>query len=165
MKRLLIFLVILQAIVIIVGGIYVYNAFIRNKKEEADKEVVDIRKKLELPNYTKKDTIQQKQKHLDTLPKKVKVDTTQIQSKLSTPELSPDTSKSISLPQPPHPQQVSETPQLQKEEKKSSPTDIKVDVNIGNIDIPKIGSEIGSGFSASGVSCGSASIRRNARFK
>lgn len=147
MKRLLILLVILQSIVIVVGGIYVYNAFIKSQKDETNKEVVDIRKKLELPNYTKEDTIQQKQKNLDTLPKKVKTDTTQ--SKISKVELSLDTPTNLSqLPQPP---QVSETPQVQKEEKKSNPTDIKVDVNIGNIDIPKIGSEIGGGFSVSGA--------------
>jgi len=150
MKRLLIILIFIQTLIIIGGGFYVYNNFIKKQQDE-NKEVVDIRKELELPKPTKKVEYE-----ISTQTKKEKKDTV-INKTITIPETtSINITQTNQIDQTINIDTTSKTiqpqiPEVKKEEQKPNPTDIKVDVNIGKIDIPKVGPEIGGGISASGT--------------
>ncbi len=142
MKRFLIILLIIQTIIIIGGGFYIYKNYIIKPKQET---VIDIRKEFELPKETlitsknieeKKHTIKSEKPALEHQI----IDTT---NKISKPETTINVNQ-IQV------QQVQEIKQEKIEEKPKNPSDIKVDVDISKVDIPKINPELSGGFSASG---------------
>lgn len=142
MKRFLIILLIIQTIIIIGGGFYVYKNYISKPKQET---VIDIRKEFELPKETltisknikeEKQTIKSEKsiiqnQTIDTTNKSLKLETTVNVNQIQVP-------------------QVQEVKQEKTEEKPKNPSDIKVDVDVSKIDIPKINPELSGGFSASG---------------
>jgi len=142
MKRFLIILLIIQTIIIIGGGFYIYKNYISKPKQET---VIDIRKEFELP----KETL--------TISKNIKEEKQTIKSKKSiiqnqtidttNKSLKPGTTVNVNQIQVP---QVQEVKQEKTEEKPKNPSDIKVDVDVSKIDIPKINPELSGGFSASG---------------
>lgn len=144
MKRFLIILLIIQTIIIIGGGFYIYKNYISKPKQET---VIDIRKEFELPRETatKNKNIReekQSQKSEKLITQNQTPDTT---NKTLKPETTITNISQIQVPQ------VEEVKQEKVEEKPKNPSDIKVDVDISKIDIPKINSELSGGFSASGA--------------
>jgi len=142
MKRFLIILLIIQTIIIIGGGFYIYKNYISKPKQET---VIDIRKEFELPKETltiSKNIKEEKQTIKSEKPiiQNQTIDTTN-------KSLKPETTVNVNQIQVP---QVQEVKQEKTEEKPKNPSDIKVDVDVSKIDIPKINPELSGGFSASG---------------
>mgnify|MGYP000067783490 FL=1 len=142
MKRFLIILLIIQTIIIIGGGFYIYKNYISKPKQET---VIDIRKEFELPKETltiSKNIKEEKQtiKSEKSIIQNQTIDTTN-------KSLKPETTVNVNQIQVP---QVQEVKQEKTEEKPKNPSDIKVDVDVSKIDIPKINPELSGGFSASG---------------
>ncbi len=142
MKRFLIILSIIQTTIIIGGGFYIYKNYISKPKQET---IIDIRKELELPKempIISKNIKEEKQviKSEKSIIKNQTIDTTH---KIQKPET---TITNVIQTQVPIPEQPTE----KVEEKPKNPIDIKVDVDISKIDIPKVGTELLGGFSASG---------------
>ena len=133
MKRFLIILSIIQTIIIIGGGFYVYKNYISKPKQET---IIDIRKELELPKET------------SIISKNIKEEKQVIKSEKSIIENQTIITNVIQTQVP-----IPEQPTEKVEEKPKNPTnltDIKVDIDISKIDIPKVGTELLGGFSASG---------------
>ncbi|MEO0223929.1 MAG: hypothetical protein ABIL76_02405, partial [candidate division WOR-3 bacterium] len=141
MKRFLIILLIIQTIIIIGGGFYVYKNYISKPKQET---VIDIRKELELPKETTKseNIKEQSVKSEKLITQNQTTDTT---NKVLKPETTITNINQIQFPQ------VEEVKQEKVEEKPKNPSDIRVDVDISKIDIPKVNPELSGGFSASGT--------------
>ena len=144
MKRFLIILLIIQTIIIIGGGLYVYKNYISKPKQET---VIDIRKELELPKETTTKSENVKQEKQITKSEKLitQNQTPDTTNKVLKPETTITNINQIQVPQ------VQEVKQEKIEEKPKNPTDIKVDVDISKIDVPKISPELSGGFSASGT--------------
>jgi tetratricopeptide (TPR) repeat protein len=145
MKRFLIILSIIQTIIIIGGGFYIYKNYISKPKQET---IIDIRKEFELPKETSiisKNIKEEKQviKSEKSIIKNQTIDTT---NKIQKPET---TITNVIQTQVPIPEQPTEKVE-EKPKNPTSLTDIKVDVDIPKIDIPKVGTELLGGFSASG---------------
>ncbi len=144
MKKLLIFIIIVQSLVIVGGGFYIYKNYLIKNDNFEKKEPVEnlIREKLEIEKTPK---VEMKESKLEG--KKIsnteKVETLFMKSNPKD-TLVIDTPKT--LPQVP----MVEEKEAKEVKEEKSPTDIKVNVDINNIDIPKIGPEIGGGISASG---------------
>ncbi len=145
MKKILIILLIIQNIIIVGGGIFVYKNFIA-KKDDKEGIAVDeiIRKELGLPKVP-----DQTKTVIQKTPKQPIKETTTSDS-LSV-QLQPDTQSQMPIPLPtPSSTEESKSQIVEQPQVPQDPTDIKVNVDIGNIDIPKI-QEMESGLSASGV--------------
>ncbi|MEO0151986.1 MAG: hypothetical protein ABIL52_08370 [candidate division WOR-3 bacterium] len=150
MKKLLILILIVQSIIIVVGGFYVYKNYIVKEKELEKKEPVEtiIREKLELPSVKEEENVKNK---MGVVKEQKETTFNKLETKIDTPMLTQplpqnipmDTAKSLTQPQVPEIKEVKET--------KTNPTDIKVNVDIGKIDIPKVGPEVGGGVSVSGA--------------
>jgi tetratricopeptide (TPR) repeat protein len=133
MKRFLIILLIIQTIIIVGGGFYIYKNYISKPKQET---IIDIRKELELP------------KEMSIISKNIKEEKQVIKSEKSIIENQTIITNVIQT-QVPIPEQPTEKVE-EKPKNPTNPTDIKVDVDISKIDIPKVGTELLGGFSASG---------------
>lgn len=133
MKRFLIILSIIQTIIIIGGGFYIYKNYISKPKQET---IIDIRKELELPKET------------SIISKNIKEEKQVIKSEKSIIKNQTIITNVIQT-QVPIPEQPTEKVE-EKPKNPTNPTDIKVDVDISKIDIPKVGTELLGGFSASG---------------
>lgn len=128
--------------IIIGGGFYVYKNYIIKPKQET---IIDIRKEFELPKETliiSKDIKKERQiiKTEETITENRIIDTIK-------ESLKPETTINVNQIQVP---QVQEIKQEKIEEKPKNPSDIKIDLDISKVDIPKIGPELSGGFSASG---------------
>ncbi len=156
MRQFLVILVIAQTIIIIGGGIFIYKNFIA-KKDDKEGIAVDeiIKKEIKLPKDSNKiETVSEKKSE-----QVIKESITPSRSDSLRAQLQADTQGQMPIPLPPPStteetkSQIVEQPQVsdvKKETKKQNPTDIKINVDIDNIDIPKV-QEIGGGLSASGA--------------
>ncbi|MFZ8845787.1 MAG: hypothetical protein ACO2O6_01130 [Candidatus Hydrothermia bacterium] len=129
----MIILLIIQTIIIVGGGFYIYKNYISKPKQET---IIDIRKELELP------------KEMSIISKNIKEEKQVIKSEKSIIENQTIITNVIQT-QVPIPEQPTEKVE-EKPKNPTNPTDIKVDVDISKIDIPKVGTELLGGFSASG---------------
>jgi len=145
MKRFLIILLIIQTIIIIGGGFYIYKNYISKPKQET---IIDIRKELELPKETSiiSKNIKEEKRVIKSEKSIIKNQTIDTTNKIQKPET---TITNVIQTQVPIPEQPTEKVE-EKPKNPTNPTDIKVDVDISKIDIPKINPELSGGFSASG---------------